>query len=144
LGHIQGFEDGKLLITPDLKENLAKADAFATNLLYLIDEYILKSGLDAPVEEVNILTDGYNAPILPALDLATNGICTIIWACGYNMESLIRLPIMDSHGFPITDRGVTRFPSLFFLGMPWMNKFKSGLLMGIAESAQYLAEMIAH
>ena len=108
----------------------------------MIDEYIVKSGLDAPVEEVDILTDGYNAPILPALDLAANGISTIIWACGYAMESLVKLPVMDSYGFPITNRGVTQFPGLFFLGMPWMNKFKSGLLVGIAESAQYLAEVI--
>lgn len=142
LGHIQGFADGKLNIALDLKENLAKSDAFAANLLHMIDEYIEKVGLDASVEEVTILTDGYDAPVLPVLDLAAHNIHTIIWACGYTMESLVKLPVMDSYGFPITNRGVTQFPGLFFLGMPWMNKFKSGLLMGISESAQYLAEVI--
>lgn len=144
LGHIHGFEDGKLQIKPDLFENLTKADAFATNVLMLIDEFILKRGLDAPVEEISILKDGFQAPIISAVDLAENGIQSIIWACGYSMENLVHLPVMDSYGFPIANQGVTQYPGLYFLGMPWMNKFKSGLLMGIAESAQYLAEMIDH
>jgi hypothetical protein len=31
---------------------------------------------------------------------------------------------------------------LYFIGLAWMNKFKSGLLMGVGEAAQYLAEVI--
>jgi putative flavoprotein involved in K+ transport len=102
----------------------------------------LKNALNIPAEEVVILDDGYRAPEISSLDLLAEGVSTIIWACGYSIDSLIQLPVLDSYGYPITDRGVTRYPGLYFLGMPWMNKFKSGFLMGVGESAQYLAEVI--
>ena len=45
-------------------------------------------------------------------------------------------------GFPLALRGITRFPGLYFLGMPWLYQQKYGLLVGIAEDAGYLAERI--
>jgi putative flavoprotein involved in K+ transport len=78
------------------------------------------------------------------LDLAKEGIGTIIWACGYSKDfSYVKVPILDSYNYPVSDQGVTRFPGLFILGMNWMNKFKTGLFLGIAESAQHLAEIIS-
>jgi putative flavoprotein involved in K+ transport len=143
LGHVRGYEDGKLVLAPDLKENLAKSDEFAANVIKQIDEYIQKNAMDLPKEEVMILDDGYRAPVLNSLDLAAEGISVIIWATGYSNDySLVQLPLLDPFGFPSTDRGVTSFPGLYFLGLQWMNKFKSGFLMGVGESAQYLAEII--
>jgi putative flavoprotein involved in K+ transport len=143
LGHVRGCEDGKLVIAPDLKENLAKADGFAANIIRMVDEYILKNDMNVPVEELPLLEDGYRAPETLSLDLLTEGVSAIVWATGYSFQSLVELPVIDPYGYPATDRGVTRYPGLYFLGMPWMNKFKSGFLMGVGESAQYLAEIIS-
>jgi putative flavoprotein involved in K+ transport len=143
LGHARGYEDGKLLLAPDLPENLAKADGFAANIIKLVDAYILQNAVDAPREEVMILDDGFRAPIIRSLDLAAEGVNTIVWATGYSMDhSLVQLPLLDEYGYPAADRGVTRYPGLYILGLNFMNKFKSGFLMGIGESAQYLAEAI--
>jgi putative flavoprotein involved in K+ transport len=142
LGHARGYENRKLVIAPDLKENLAKADGFAANVIKMVDEYILKNDLNIAPEEVVILDDGYRAPEIHSVDLSAEGVSAIIWATGYSIESLVQLPLIDPYGFPITDRGVTAYPGLYFLGMPWMNQFKSGFLMVITESAQYLAEVI--
>jgi putative flavoprotein involved in K+ transport len=142
LGHARGYEDGKLVIAPDLKANLAKSDGFAANVIAQVDAYILKNALDIPPEEVLILDDGYRAPEITSLDLQAEGVSVIIWATGFSFQSPVQLPVIDSYGLPITDRGVTSFPGLYFLGMPWMNKFKSGFLVAISESAQYLAEAI--
>jgi len=143
LGHTLGYEEGKLVLAPDLKENLAKADGFAANAIKQIKAYILNNGMDAPMEEVMVLDDGFRAPVIHSLDLATEGISVIVWATGYSADySLVQLPLLDSYHFPFADRGVTRFPGLYFLGMNWMNKFKTGFLMGVGESAQYLAEVI--
>ncbi len=143
LGHAHDFEDGKLLLKDDLRQNLAKVDGFAANLVKMIDDYIQKQGLDSPTDELLSLDDGYKAAEIRALDLCAEGVKVIIWACGYSFDySLVRLPVLDAYGYPVTDRGVTRFPGLYFLGMPWMNKFSTGLLMGIGDSARYLAEVI--
>ena len=142
LGHIRGYEDGRLMIAQDLKENLAAADGSAANVMKMIDAYIDKNGIDAPTEDVKIFDDGFRAPLVTTLDLAAEGVSTIIWATGYSFESLVKLPLIDEYGYPIADRGVTSYPGLYFLGMPWMNKMKSGFILAIGKSAQYLAEDI--
>ena len=143
LGHMAGYDDGKLLFAPDLKENLAKSDGFAVNAMKQIDAYIVKNALAAPEEKVTILDDGFKAPLIDSLDIATAGLGVIIWATGYTSDySLVQLPVLDADHYPDTDRGITRYPGLYFLGMAWMNKFKTGFLMGVGEAAQYLAEVI--
>src|SRR5215468_2848741 len=56
---------------------------------------------------------------------------------------MIRLPVTDSDGFPIQTRGVTAFPGLFFVGLPWLHTAKSGLIYGLSEDARYVADRIA-
>jgi putative flavoprotein involved in K+ transport len=143
LGHVHGFQDGKLVLKPDLKENLAKADAAGANVFRMIDGYILSNALSVPIEEVSILDDGFRAPVITSLDFLSEGISAIIWACGYRLTTPIQLSILDSTIYPSADNGVT-LSGLYMLGMPWMNKLKSGLIMGIGESAQHLAEVICN
>jgi len=131
------------VIAPDLKENLAKSDGFATNLIKQINEYILKNTLNLPPEEVNILNEGYRVHEILSLDLFKERVSTIIWSIGYTRDySLVQLPFLDAYGYPSTNRGVTSHPGLYFLGLPWMNTFRSGFLLGVGESAQYIADVI--
>ena len=51
----------------------------------------------------------------------------------------VKLPVTDSVGFPIQQRGVTAFPGLYFIGMPWLHTQKSGLLAGVGDDAAYIA-----
>ena len=145
LGHTIGYQAGKLNFAPDLKENLAREDKFAVNFCKMTDEYIHKTGIEAPLEEVRFLSDGYLAPDILSLDVNAEKISSIIWAGGYSFDySLVRYPLLDPHGYPIGNHGITQYPGLYLLGMPWMNKMKSSFLVGINESAQYLAEYICN
>jgi putative flavoprotein involved in K+ transport len=142
-GHTLGYEEGKLIFAPDLKENLSKADGFAANALKQIDAYILKNGIEAPLDESIPLDDGFHAPVITSLELEASGISVIVWATGYSFDySMVQLPLLDAYRYPSANRGVTRHPGMYILGLGWMNKFKTGLLMGIGESAQYLSEVI--
>lgn len=144
LGHAIGCEDGRLAFAPDLRENLARADKIAADAVRLFDAYAQRHALDLPAEEVEIFDDGYRAPLIETLDLKAAGVGVVIWATGYTFDySLVQLPLLDAYRFPAADRGVTRHPGLYLLGMTWMNKLKSGFLMGIGEAAQHLAEVIA-
>jgi putative flavoprotein involved in K+ transport len=144
LGHLRGFEDGHFTFATDLRQNLAKCDRARENFIAIIDGFITRNRIDAPPETLEVSHDAYQAPDILALDPVKAGIGTVIWAIGFNFDySLVKLPVTDDYGFPLTARGKTRFPGLYFLGMPWLYKQKSGLLLGVAQDAAYLAEQIA-
>lgn len=144
LGHLAGAAVDKVWLAPDLHENLAKADRFELEVLKAIDGYVQANGLDAPVEELPHLADGYEQSIIEALDLKAAGINTVIWAMGYTFDySLVKLPVHDEDGFPIQTSGVTHYAGLYFVGLPWMPSERSGFLLGVGESAQRIASNIA-
>jgi putative flavoprotein involved in K+ transport len=110
----------------------------------MIDEFIISNKLDIPQEDLPELRDGYAQPIVEELDLKSEGISTIIWAGGYKFDyNIIKLPVCDPDGFPVQQRGVTNYPGLYFVGMPWMPSQKSGVLIGVAEAAKYIVSKIA-
>ena len=143
LGRLQGAREEQAWLAPDLQQNLAKADQKEADIVKMVDGYIARSGLEAPAETLPVLRDGYEAKEITELDLRAAGITTIIWAMGYSFDfSLVRLPVCDGYGFPLSQRGVTDHPGLYFVGLPWLYKFKSGHLFGMAEDAEYIAEAI--
>lgn len=144
LGHLRGAEGDKVVLAPDLHENLAKIDQFEREVLTMIDGYIQEHGLDAPPEDVPQLRGGYEQPIVEELDLKAAGINTVIWAMGYTFDySLVKLPVRDEDGFPIQTNGVSNYPGLYFVGLPWMPSERSGFLLGVGEAAQRIAANIA-
>ena len=144
LGHLRGAADGRLDVAPDLYESLSKADQFEAQLVKLIDGYIAKNGLDAPQERLPELRDGFDQAVITELDVRKAGITSVIWAAGYRFDfSLVKLPTFDEDGYPVQQRGVTRYPGLYFVGLPWLHTRKSGLLLGVAEDAEYIAGRIA-
>src|SRR5262249_50575804 len=143
LGHLQGVEDGKLKLAPDLWDNLAGADAHAADFIKSVDDYIAKTGMAAPEEKLSVLRDGFQAPLVVDLDLERSRITNVIWATSYAFDfSLVKLPVLDSDGFPVQTGGVTAFPGLYFVGLPWLPAAKSGLLYGVGESASSIAKDI--
>jgi putative flavoprotein involved in K+ transport len=100
-------------------------------------------GLDIPTENLPELSDGYEVDLIPKLDLKTLGITSVIWATGYKFDfSLVKLPILDEDGFPLQKRGVTEYPGLYFVGLPFLHTVKSGLLAGVGDDAAYIASVI--
>jgi putative flavoprotein involved in K+ transport len=147
LGHLQAVQGKQIILAPDLEENLAKADAFAIQMMQAIDEYIKKIGMDvaanSTTDEVPSNCASSTKPIL-TLDLQSAGISTIMWASGYKLEfGWVQIPVFDGVGYPIHQRGVTAFPGLYFLGLHWLYKMKSSILYGVGEDAAFIASAIA-
>jgi putative flavoprotein involved in K+ transport len=143
LSRISGGENNKAMFAADLHESLAKADKFEADIVKMIDEFIAKNGIDAPSESLPDLRDGYAVEEIRELDLSSKNINTIIWALGYSFDfSLVKLPVTDDDGYPIQRRGLTDYPGLYFVGMPWLYKYKSGLLVGVGEDAAFVASNI--
>jgi putative flavoprotein involved in K+ transport len=144
LGHARGVEGTALHLAPDAHESVAKADAFEVIITGKVDDYIAREGIDVPVEILPALTEALHAEEITELNLAATGITTIIWAMGYSFDfSMVKAPVFDEVGFPIAERGVTQSPGLYFVGMPWMPVWSTGLLYRVGEVAEHVAEEIA-
>jgi putative flavoprotein involved in K+ transport len=144
LGHLRGYQGGRLLFALDLKDSLSNSDQQSINMVKMVDTYIEKSGMDAqPSEQPEMLKDAYTAADLLSLNIRQVGISTIIWAAGYSFDfRWVKFPVFDSSGFPITRGGVTQVPGLYFAGLPWLDTQKTGLLLGVGEGTSRLAEKI--
>jgi putative flavoprotein involved in K+ transport len=144
LGRMRGAQGSQIYLAPTLMESLAKIDNFVTETTGRIDQYIAKNQIDAEASSLKEpLGEGYALPVMEELDLHTEGISTIIWATGYQYDySMVRFPVFDEYGYPLQTRGVTEVPGLYFVGIHFLYKRKSGLPWGIAADAEYIAEYI--
>ena len=143
LGHIQSVKADRVILTPDLKENLANADKLEADIVKQVDEYIETNKLDAPIESLPDLRDGYSAGEILELELEAAGITSVIWATGYKFDfNMVKLPSFDADGYPLQQRGVTEYPGLYFIGLPYLHTFKSGLLAGVGDDAAHVASHI--
>ena len=109
----------------------------------MIDKYIEANDINVPQETLPDLQDGYSVEVITELDLKSENINTLVWAMGYAFDySLVKLPITDEDGCPIQQRGVTKYPGLYFVGMNWLSKRKSAILLGVNEDVEHIiAEM---
>lgn len=144
LGRLSAADGHKVQLVPNLYDNLAKVDGFEAEIIKLVDGYIARTGQEAPTEQLPQLRDGYDSELITNLDLRRTDVNTIIWATGYHFDfSLVKLPVLDADGFPVTSRGVTGFPGLYFVGMPWLHSQASGLFFGVGQDAAHIAAAIA-
>jgi putative flavoprotein involved in K+ transport len=147
LGMAKSYINGTLQFAGDLKDNITLGDRNYLDLLDQADEYARKHGLDLPEEpSARALSKDpacVSDPIL-SLDLKKNGITSIVWATGYSFDfKWLHLDAFDAKGRPVHERGVSRVPGLFFLGLPWLSRRASSFIWGVWHDAAYLAEQIA-
>jgi putative flavoprotein involved in K+ transport len=147
LGRVLGDAGGgRLSIAADLGANLARGDASLATLVWRCDEHAALHGLALPPPDL--------APVpLPepkevdeairSLDLKERGITTILWANGSRCDfSWVEFPVLKGGRQPTHTRGTTSVPGLYFLGLPWLHKWKSAFLFGVGEDAEHLAAQI--
>ncbi len=146
VGRAVAAQNGRMSFAPDLARNLAQGDAAYASFLAAVDLHVRRTGLDLPddpsayeMTHPPVLAD----PIL-SLDLAAEGIGSIVWATGYGYDlGWVDLPVLDGAGRPVHRRGVTPVEGIYFLGLQWLHRAKSAFLSGVGEDAAYLADIIA-
>ena len=146
LGRAEGFDTGTMSFAGDLTENVRRGDANYLSLLDEADAYVEQFGLDLPPEpEARIFGPDPSCMTDPIrhLDLAKEGIGTILWATGYVQDySWIELDAFDERGRPRHQRGVSPVPGLYFLGLPWQSRRGSSFLWGVWHDARHVADSI--
>lgn len=145
LGRLQSVENTRVYFGDNLLTDIAYGDDFVNKLRTDIDAYISANNIEAPPPTADELAGepSHSTPppeLIPNLDLAEHGINTVIWTTGFNWDfSWIEHPILDDDGYPVTNAGATSVPGLYFCGLNWMVKRKSGILYGVAEDAERVA-----
>jgi putative flavoprotein involved in K+ transport len=56
---------------------------------------------------------------------------------------MVKLPVVDEDGFPLQKRGVTEYPGLYFVGLPFLHTIKSGLLSGVGDDAAHVVSAMS-
>lgn len=142
-GSIANIQGSKLEFLPDLSKNLDDADDVYVSIRNDIDKYIAANNIDAPLEPP--FEKAWTPDTDPlSVDCDAAGITCIVWAIGFRPDyRWIELPAFDGRGNPKYTRGVSPVNGLYFLGLPWLNTWGSGRFLGVADDAQYLAEVIA-
>jgi putative flavoprotein involved in K+ transport len=77
------------------------------------------------------------------LELAAEGIGTVLWATGYRREyPWLRVPVLDERGELKHDGGITAEPGLYALGLHFMRRRNSNFIDGVGADAVELAAHI--
>ena len=149
LGKLTAVDGEKMRFADDLRHNIENADRFSRTFRKGVDALVEKKGIDAPPPSAAELEgeppDGdWSVPRRPSIELREENVTTVIWATGFSFDfSWIEFPVFDDVGYPVTDRGATTVPGLYFMGLNWMVKRKSGLLYGVGDDARHVTAHIS-
>jgi putative flavoprotein involved in K+ transport len=142
LGHFLGTAGDNALFAPDLAQTVAWSDQRNAQFMERVRTLAAERGFRQPDIPQPKAFDG-RAP--ERLNL--RGFGAVVFAGGFrpDYDSWIRCPqCFNGHGFPIHHNGAsTAAPGLYFLGVHYLRKRKSSLLVGVGEDAAIVAEDIA-
>ncbi len=147
LGKIDSVDGRVLHIQPNAADHIRFSDEVSARVKAMIEQYIAGHKLDAPHPEPDPAdepdTDGICASPLRTLDLVKENITAIIWATGFSGDyAYLKDHPVDGNGLPLHRNGISKATGLFFLGMPWLRKRKSGVILGIEEDAAFIMESL--
>lgn len=144
-GALTGLDaDGDTLrFAPRLREVLDQADRTYNGINASIDRYIAEQGLQAPPASV------YEPVWEPSeeretLSLKDAGITSVLWCIGFAPDfRWLDAPVFNGRGHPVHERGLTRVPGLYFIGLPWLHTWGSGRFSGVARDAAFVVQRVA-
>ncbi len=146
LGRVVGGSDDALAVASNANGILDEADDARASFLAAAREFATANRELGLAEEEPTGSVALPAAVaeVESLDLRRENVAVIIWATGYCYDyGWLRVPVLDTQGRPLQQRGVTQVPGLYFLGLHWMHTFKSGLFSGVGSDAEYLAELMS-
>jgi putative flavoprotein involved in K+ transport len=140
-GHFLGATDREALFASDLDQSVAWGDERYMQFRSLVDNLVSTRGLEPPgLGDPEPFTS--SAP--DSIRLANIG--SVIFTAGFRPDyrSWLTWPdAFDAWGFPLTRDGAsTVVPGLYFVGVHFLRKRKSSLLIGVGEDAAIVARQI--
>jgi putative flavoprotein involved in K+ transport len=146
LGRMVTVDDHTVTFDDSAVANIAFGDEFAGRVRTMVDTLIERTGLDAPPAEPDDAGGPVDVDADTTLDLVAADVSTVIWCTGFTGEfSWVHLPVLDAAGRPNHDDGAATAQGLWFVGLTWLTRRKSGILLGFPDDAARIAdEVTAH
>ncbi len=141
-GHFLGVDGHEACFAADLHESVAWGDDRYRDFAGLVRRTVAERGLDVPdaEEPPPFAGDGPER-------IDVRGVAAVLYTTGFRPDyrSWLDWPgAFDEHGFPIHDEGESvAQPGVFFVGVHFLRKRKSALLIGVGEDAALVARRVA-
>lgn len=137
VGRVVGIADGHAALRDDLAETSAAAQ-------HRLDRLIARLAVIADIEGAPPAPPppplAPFPPSPPAIDLAAEGIRTVVWATGFRRDyAWLQVPVLDDAGEIRHAGGVTPAPGLYVLGLRFLRRRNSNFLDGVGADAEALA-----
>jgi cation diffusion facilitator CzcD-associated flavoprotein CzcO len=142
LGHFLGTDGHDALFATDLDASIAWGDQRHAKIVGDFRKHALEAGLPWTDLEAPEPVDAEPLERIPLRELGA-----VVFAGGFrpDYESWVDCPgAFDELGFPLhSDGASTAVPGLYFVGVHFLRKRKSSLLIGVGEDAEIVAKQIA-
>jgi putative flavoprotein involved in K+ transport len=146
-GRLVGVDGTRVVFAQGLEAVLRSGDDVARQFIHRIRDFARGRGdvVAEPELESHWREDELKRmSTLESIDLAAEGIRTVIWSTGYRQDfSWIRVPgVLAENGAPYQRQGVSPVPGIHFVGLHRMWEAGSGTLLGCGWAATNVAEHI--
>ncbi|HEX6547136.1 MAG TPA: NAD(P)/FAD-dependent oxidoreductase [Candidatus Dormibacteraeota bacterium] len=142
VGHLTGVAGGRVHFAPDLGESVAFGDERYSAMCKVLRDQLPAAGYavpEFPIPEPFIA----DAPV----ELDLDGFGTVIFTSGFRPDYArwVHVPgAFDEWGFPVAPDGAsTVAPGLYFVGVHFLRKRKSSLMLGVGEDAAIVARQLS-
>jgi putative flavoprotein involved in K+ transport len=148
LGRPVSVEGGRLSLEDTVGAAIAFGDARSAEFIATMDRAIDERGWSPPRPEPDPSDVPHSDPASvrspTAVDLDREGISCVIWTTGFTGDFGYLPPeALDTTGRPIHRRGIGATPGLYFTGLPWLAKRRSGIIVGLDEGGRLAADQVA-
>jgi putative flavoprotein involved in K+ transport len=120
--------------------NVAAGDAFAARARAMVDDLIRRGGLDGPPAEPDEHDAHVDLDPPASLDLRAEEVGAVVWCTGFGGDvSWLDPSLVGADGQPRHADGAAPAPGLWYLGLRWLRRRCSGILLGFPGDAAWVA-----
>jgi putative flavoprotein involved in K+ transport len=124
--------------------NVAAGDAFAARVRGMIDDLIRRRGLDAPPDGPDATEGPVDLDPPQVLDLRDHDVGSVVWCTGFAGDfSFLDPGLVDAGGQPRHTDTAGAAPGLWYVGLKWLVRRSSGILLGFPRDAAEVAAAVA-
>jgi putative flavoprotein involved in K+ transport len=147
LGHLESADGTRLRFADDLTQHVRFGDEGSAKFRQHVDDYIARSGIDAPASEPDPADEpadpeSFHAPT--ELDLADRGVHAVVFSTGFRTNySWLRVPVVGPDGSIAHREGRTAVDGVYFVGLLWMRVRRSAIIAGAMDDSAHVAAEVA-